>query len=84
MCTIGCGFDRGEVGGAVGGAITLLECTIWKVEFADMASSSVSGAWAPSPSVAFRGILVARLMSVFFMHISDCDETFNYWEPVSI
>ena len=45
-------------------------------------TSAVSGAWAPSPSVAFRGILVARLMSVFFMHISDCDETFNYWEPV--
>ena len=45
-------------------------------------SSAVRGEWAPSQSVAFRGILVARLLSVFFMHISDCDETFNYWEPV--
>ena len=46
-------------------------------------TSPATGVWAPSQSVAFRGILVARLMSVFFMHISDCDETFNYWEPVS-
>ena len=29
-------------------------------------------------------LLVARLVSAFCMHISDCDETFNYWEPVGI
>ena len=39
--------------------------------------------WVPSLGVAFRFLLAARLCSVFFMHISDCDETFNYWEPVS-
>ncbi len=39
--------------------------------------------WAPSLGFAFRSLLVVRLCSVFFMHISDCDETYNYWEPVS-
>ena len=38
--------------------------------------------WAPSTSQAFRWLLIPRLLSAFFMHISDCDETFNYWEPV--
>ena len=39
--------------------------------------------WTPSLGAAFRMILVARMISVFCMHISDCDETYNYWEPVS-
>ena len=30
-----------------------------------------------------RYLLAARLCSVFFMHVADCDETYNYWEPVS-
>lgn len=40
--------------------------------------------WQPSLGGAFRSILVARMISAFCMHISDCDETFNYWEPVSM
>ena len=42
-----------------------------------------SGPWVPSLGFAFRFLLVARLISAFFMHISDCDEVYNYWEPVS-
>lgn len=38
--------------------------------------------WQPTLGGAFRSILVARLISAFSMHISDCDETYNYWEPV--
>ncbi len=38
--------------------------------------------WQPTLGGAFRSILVARMISAFCMHISDCDETFNYWEPV--
>ena len=38
--------------------------------------------WLPSQSVAFRWLLVPRVLGAFFMHISDCDETYNYWEPV--
>ena len=45
-------------------------------------SSSGLAGWAPTAGMAFRYLLAARLCSVFFMHISDCDETFNYWEPV--
>lgn len=39
--------------------------------------------WLPSAGAAFRALLVVRLVSAFCMHVSDCDETFNYWEPVS-
>ena len=40
--------------------------------------------WLPSLGAVFRMLLVARLVSAFCMHISDCDETFNYWEPVGM
>lgn len=40
--------------------------------------------WQPSLGGAFRSILVARMISAFCMHISDCDETYNYWEPVRL
>ena len=39
--------------------------------------------WQPTLGVAFRSLLITRLISAFCMHISDCDETYNYWEPVS-
>ena len=35
-----------------------------------------------SPSSAFVILLFVRALSAFFSNISDCDETFNYWEPV--
>jgi alpha-1,2-mannosyltransferase len=34
------------------------------------------------PSLALKLILAARLIAAFYSNISDCDETFNYWEPV--
>lgn len=30
---------------------------------------------------AFKAIISARICSAVWSHISDCDETFNYWEP---
>jgi alpha-1,2-mannosyltransferase len=33
------------------------------------------------PSLALKLILAARLIAAFYSNISDCDETFNYWEP---
>ena len=48
---------------------------------AEMAAEK--GVWQPGAGTVFRMLLVARLVSAFCMHISDCDETFNYWEPVS-
>ncbi len=34
-----------------------------------------------SPWKAFGILLIARLCAAFWTSISDCDETFNYWEP---
>ncbi|XP_065887742.1 alpha-1,2-mannosyltransferase ALG9-like [Dysidea avara] len=39
-------------------------------------------AWNPSFMRAFQLLLVVRLFSGTFSNISDCDETFNYWEPM--
>lgn len=37
--------------------------------------------WAPKPYTAFKALLSARLCAAVWSNISDCDETFNYWEP---
>lgn len=37
----------------------------------------------PSGDTAFKALLSARFCAAIWNHISDCDETFNYWEPVS-
>ena len=39
--------------------------------------------WCPRASVVFNVLLSARITSAFVSNISDCDEAFNYWEPVS-
>lgn len=31
----------------------------------------------------FQSLFLVRLLSVVYNNISDCDETYNYWEPVS-
>lgn len=41
------------------------------------------GEWILRPGTVLRLLILVRLISAFCMHISDCDETFNYWEPVS-
>lgn len=40
--------------------------------------------WAPKTSTAFLTLLSARYCSALWSNISDCDETYNYWEPASI
>lgn len=37
--------------------------------------------WTPSPYTAFKVLLSARLGAAVWSGVSDCDETFNYWEP---
>jgi len=39
--------------------------------------------WAPGGYVAFRLLLASRMCAALWSNISDCDETYNYWEPVS-
>ncbi|KAI9338694.1 Alg9-like mannosyltransferase family-domain-containing protein, partial [Zopfochytrium polystomum] len=38
--------------------------------------------YAPNFSVAFHCLLIARLISALYNIIADCDEVYNYWEPV--
>jgi alpha-1,2-mannosyltransferase len=38
----------------------------------------------PSVDTAFKALLSARFCAAMWNSISDCDETFNYWEPVSL
>lgn len=41
----------------------------------------VSEPWAPSAHTAWRLLLSIRLCAAVWSGISDCDETYNYWEP---
>ncbi|XP_068016037.1 alpha-1,2-mannosyltransferase ALG9 [Melanerpes formicivorus] len=46
------------------------------------ASGSKAGqVWAPEGSTAFKCLISARFCAALLSNISDCDETFNYWEP---
>lgn len=36
----------------------------------------------PGADVAFKVLLSARFCAAIWSHIADCDETFNYWEPL--
>ncbi|XP_063060028.1 alpha-1,2-mannosyltransferase ALG9 isoform X2 [Engraulis encrasicolus] len=40
-----------------------------------------SQVWAPEGSTAFKCLVSARFCAALLSNISDCDETFNYWEP---
>ncbi|KAI8430391.1 hypothetical protein MSG28_000680 [Choristoneura fumiferana] len=36
----------------------------------------------PGGAMALILLLVARLLSAYYGHIADCDEAYNYWEPL--
>lgn len=36
----------------------------------------------PQVDTAFKTFISARFCSAIWAYISDCDETFNYWEPL--
>lgn len=36
----------------------------------------------PGGAAALGLLITARLLAAFYGHISDCDETYNYWEPL--
>ncbi|EKM84086.1 hypothetical protein AGABI1DRAFT_67279 [Agaricus bisporus var. burnettii JB137-S8] len=40
--------------------------------------------WVPSFSVAFRIMLLVRVSSAMFSNIDDCDEVYNFWEPLHL
>ncbi|KAJ1528897.1 hypothetical protein ONE63_007266 [Megalurothrips usitatus] len=35
----------------------------------------------PRPDIAFKVLLTARFCSAIWSNITDCDETYNFWEP---
>ncbi|CAL1543598.1 unnamed protein product [Lymnaea stagnalis] len=37
--------------------------------------------WTPTPGTAFKLLMSARLCAALWSVVSDCDETYNYWEP---
>uniref|UniRef100_A0A671SH02 Mannosyltransferase n=1 Tax=Sinocyclocheilus anshuiensis TaxID=1608454 RepID=A0A671SH02_9TELE len=44
-------------------------------------SSKAGQVWAPEGSTAFKCLVSARFCAALLSNISDCDETYNYWEP---
>ncbi|KAJ6609372.1 glycosyltransferase family 22 protein [Mycena sp. CBHHK59/15] len=38
--------------------------------------------WNPSFSLAFRILLLIRVTGAMYSNIDDCDEVFNFWEPL--
>ncbi|KAG8769419.1 mannosyltransferase [Ceratobasidium sp. 428] len=38
--------------------------------------------WCPSFSVAFRILILIRVCAATWSNIQDCDEVFNFWEPL--
>ncbi|KAF8971754.1 glycosyltransferase family 22 protein [Flammula alnicola] len=38
--------------------------------------------WVPSFSLAVRILLLARVSGAMYSNISDCDEVYNFWEPL--
>ncbi|KAK3828426.1 MAG: Alg9-like mannosyltransferase family-domain-containing protein [Benniella sp.] len=38
--------------------------------------------YCPSFSVAFKVLFLVRVLAATYSNISDCDEVFNYWEPM--
>jgi len=47
-------------------------------------ANAVYKPWAPGGYVAFRLLLASRMCAALWSNISDCDETYNYWEPVCL
>lgn len=38
--------------------------------------------WAPERKTALFALFLLRMLGAMLLPISDCDETFNYWEPM--
>ncbi|KAM4015969.1 alpha-1,2-mannosyltransferase ALG9 isoform 2-T2 [Anomaloglossus baeobatrachus] len=48
---------------------------------AESACTKPGQVWAPEGATAFKCLISARFCAALLSNISDCDETFNYWEP---
>ncbi|XP_005091450.1 alpha-1,2-mannosyltransferase ALG9 [Aplysia californica] len=43
--------------------------------------STRTDVWTPTVGTAFKLLMSARLCAALWSVVSDCDETYNYWEP---
>lgn len=48
----------------------------------DQLRRAQKGPWVPSFSTALRILLLVRVTGAMFSNIQDCDEVFNFWEPL--
>ncbi|XP_033124840.1 alpha-1,2-mannosyltransferase ALG9-like [Anneissia japonica] len=53
-----------------------------KVVVSENSASQNVQCWAPEPSTAIKLLWSARFCAALLSNITDCDETFNYWEPL--
>ena len=40
--------------------------------------------WTPSLTTALKLLIAFRLIPAVWLHITDCDETYNYWDPACL
>ncbi|KAI0078866.1 glycosyltransferase family 22 protein [Panus rudis PR-1116 ss-1] len=48
----------------------------------DQLRRAQKGPWVPSFATAFRVLLLMRVAGAMYSNIQDCDEVFNFWEPL--
>ncbi|KAF7303187.1 Mannosyltransferase [Mycena kentingensis (nom. inval.)] len=48
----------------------------------DQVNRSARRPWSPSFTVAVRLLLLVRFAGAMYSNIDDCDEVFNFWEPL--
>ncbi|KAJ1302752.1 hypothetical protein OPQ81_003061 [Rhizoctonia solani] len=48
----------------------------------DQLRRSARAPWCPSLSAAFRMLVLIRVCAATWSNIQDCDEVFNFWEPL--
>ncbi|KDQ63225.1 glycosyltransferase family 22 protein [Jaapia argillacea MUCL 33604] len=48
----------------------------------DQVRKTAKPAWTPSFSMAIRLLLLVRVSAAMYSNIQDCDEVYNFWEPL--
>lgn len=56
---------------------------VWYIcSFSDKAILISPKKLSPDPGIVLKAFLSARLCAAIWSHITDCDETYNFWEPL--
>jgi alpha-1,2-mannosyltransferase len=53
-----------------------------KFRFREPVSATKTTTIFPKADTAFKALLSARFCAAIWTHLADCDEVFNYWEPL--